>query len=155
LAGFDAHGAGNRANFGLGELRGLVEGYARCADQRDVEGFAALFTEDARLTVFDPDGTARRPLVGRDVIAAIPERLRRYERTRHIVSDPVVTDEGPEAASGTARCEAHHHLDGVDTVMTITYVDRYRRTASGWRIVEREVRITRQEDRPIAEGEGS
>jgi ketosteroid isomerase-like protein len=125
----------------------LVDAYARCADERDVEGFAALFTDDARLTVYEADGTARRPLIGRSTIATIPERLRRYERTEHRVRDHQLTAEEPDTASGTAQCEAHHHLGGVDTVMWITYVDRYRHSADGWRIEDREVRIIRQEDR--------
>jgi ketosteroid isomerase-like protein len=125
----------------------LVDAYARCADERDVEGFAALFTEDARLTVYEPDGTARRPLIGRITIATIPERLRRYERTEHRVRDHQLTAEEADTAAGTAHCEAHHHRGGVDTVMWITYVDRYRYVADDWRIEDREVRITRQEDR--------
>jgi len=135
-------------------LRELVDGYAQAADARDVERFAALFAEDARLTVIEPDGTARPSLVGRMAIATIPERLRRYERTEHHVRDLVVEPDGREDAHGTAACEAHHLHEGVDTVMTITYVDQYRRTPAGWRFADREVRITRLEDRPIVEGEG-
>jgi hypothetical protein len=136
------------------ELAPLVEGYARCADARDAEGFRALFTDDAVLTVVEPDGQARQPLVGIDAIARIPVRLGRYERTRHLVSDHRTDGAGDGEATGTAACEAHHHLDGTDTVMHITYLDRYRRTAGGWRIAERTVRIDRLEERPIDEEEG-
>jgi ketosteroid isomerase-like protein len=143
-----AHSAPQRAK---NEIRALVDGYARCADARDVEGFRDLFTDDAVLRVVEPDGTVRPPNVGLDVIAQIPARLGRYETTHHLVSDHRVTADGPDAAHGTAACEAHHHLGGTDTVMTITYVDHYRRTDAGWRIAEREVRIERREERPVAE----
>jgi ketosteroid isomerase-like protein len=131
------------------ELRALVEGYATCADGRDADGFRALFTDDAVLTVVEPDGTARPSLVGADQIAKIPVRLGRYDRTVHLVGAPLVEPDGADGATGTVECEAHHHLDGTDTVMTITYEDRYRRTADGWRFAERTVRITHQVDRQI------
>jgi hypothetical protein len=76
-------------------------------------------------------------------------RLGRYDLTVHVVGAPLVEPDGPDAATGTVECEAHHHLDGTDTVMTITYEDRYRRTGDGWRFAERTVRIRRQEDREI------
>jgi hypothetical protein len=131
------------------ELQELALGYADGADRRDVEAFATLFAEDARLTVVDPDGTARPSLVGRDAIAAIPDRLRRYDRTVHVVREQRVEPDGPDTATGTVDCEAHHHLGDTDTVMTITYEDRYRRTEDGWRFAERTVRIRHQEDHRI------
>ncbi len=132
------------------EIRALVLGYATGADHRDVARFAALFADDARLTVVEPDGTLRPSLVGVEQIAKIPVRLGRYDRTIHLVRshrvDPTMS---PDAATGTVECEAHHHLGGTDTVMTITYEDRYRRTEDGWRFAERTVRIRQQEERRI------
>jgi ketosteroid isomerase-like protein len=141
-----AHSAPERAK---NEVWGLVEGYARCADGRDVDGFRALFADDAVLTVIEPDGTPRPPLVGVDQIAKIPVRLGRYDRTVHRVGTPEVDADGPDAATGTVECEAHHHLGATDTVMTITYEDRYRRAEDGWRFAERTVRIRHQEDHRI------
>ena len=140
------HSAPERANF---EVGGLVDGYARCADARDADGFRALFADDAVLTVIEPDGTPRPALVGVDQIAKIPVRLGRYDRTVHRVGAPQVEPDGPDAATGTVECEAHHHLGDTDTVMTITYEDRYRRTEDGWRFAERTVRIRHQEDHRI------
>jgi ketosteroid isomerase-like protein len=134
-------------------MSALVEGYARCADGRDTDGFRALFADDAVLTVIEPDGTPRPPLVGVEQIAKIPVRLDRYDRTVHLVGDHRVEPDGPDAATGTVECEAHHHLGAADTVMTITYEDRYRRTEAGWRFAERTVRIRHQEDRRIERDE--
>jgi ketosteroid isomerase-like protein len=145
-----AHSASERAK---NEMSALVEGYARCADGRDSDGFRALFADDAVLTVIEPDGTPRPPLVGVEQIAKIPVRLGRYDRTVHLVGDHRVEPDGPDAAAGTVECEAHHHLGATDTVMTITYEDRYRRTESGWRFAERTVRIRHQEDRRIERDE--
>jgi 3-phenylpropionate/cinnamic acid dioxygenase small subunit len=134
----------------------LVDGYAACADARDVDGFRGLFTEDAVLTVVEPDGTVRPPNVGLDVIAQIPVRLGRYERTRHVVGEHRVEGgPGPDEATGTVACEAHHHRRGTDTVMTITYEDRYRRTDAGWRIAGRTVRIEHRADRPVSDEEAA
>ena len=131
------------------ELHELTLRYADCADARDADGFRALFADDAVLTVIEPDGTPRPPLVGVDQIAKIPVRLGRYDRTVHRVGAPRFEAAGPDAATGTVGCEAHHHLGETDTVMTITYEDRYRRTEDGWRFAERTVRIRHQEDHRI------
>ncbi len=110
-------------------------------DRRDVPGFLALFTPDATLATFEPDGSRRSAHHGHDELSAIPPALARYERTLHLVSTHHVeaaVDDDPDGdeATGVAYCEAHHHRPSdpaageqaaeADKVLFIRYVDHYR-----------------------------
>lgn len=154
-------------------LRALVDAYAVAADRRDIPGFLAVFTPDAVLTTFEPDGRRRSARHGHDELSAIPPALERYERTFHLVTTHHVEAVGDEAdadpggeAVGVAYCEAHHHRppdlavgaasgtagapsSGTDKVMYIRYEDRYARHGPGWRIRAREVHVIWVEERRL------
>ena len=93
-------------------LRAQVDAYAVAVDRRDAAGFVAVFTEDATLSTYEPDGRRRGIFRGHDELAAVPAALAHYERTLHLVSthlvEPAPGGDADEAA-GTAYCEAHHH----------------------------------------------
>ena len=134
------------------ELADLAYAYATALDERDVDGFAALFTEDAHLGVYEPD--AEQPLLGYDgpQIAQAVGLLDVYGETMHVVSNHRVQVDGEEA-SGVVYCLAHHITvrDGAphNLVMTIRYYDRYRRTAAGWRFSHRKIVRFWNELRPL------
>ena len=145
-------------------LRGLVDAYAVAVDRRDVPGFLALFTPDATLATFEPDGRRRSAHHGHDELSAIPPALARYERTLHLVSTHHVeaaVDDDPDGdeATGVAYCEAHHHRPSdpaggeqaaeSDKVLFIRYVDHYARRGPGWLIRAREVHVIWSEERPL------
>ena len=115
-------------------LRALVEAYSFAADRRDPEAFAALFSEDATLTIHDAGGADARSYAGRAALAEVPQRLGRYDRTLHLVHNHDVHIDGDEA-SGEVYCTAHHVIgggpDASDRVLTICYLDRYTR-AGRW-----------------------
>jgi len=135
------------------ELADLAYAYAAALDERDVEGFAALFTEDAHLGVYEPQ--AERPLLGYDgrgEIAQAVGLLDPYGETMHVVSNHRVEVDG-DRGSGVVYCLAHHNTrrDGAphNLVMTIRYYDRYRRTAGGWRFEQRKIVRFWNELRPL------
>jgi hypothetical protein len=130
-----------------GALRALVEAYAACADRRDTAGFADLFTVDATLTTFDAAGAVGSRYEGRSAIAEIPERLRRYDVTLHLVGGHHVEVDGA-TATGTVACEAHHVRGTDDRVLMIRYVDGYLRE-DRWRFTDREVRVLWVERRAV------
>jgi hypothetical protein len=140
-------------------LRALVDAYAVAVDRGDVPGFLALFTPDATLATFEPDGRRRSAHHGLDELSAIPPALARYTRTLHLVSTHhVEAAAGADEATGVAYCEAHHHRPtdptGVeegetDKVMFIRYVDTYARRGPGWLIRAREVHVIWSEERPL------
>jgi ketosteroid isomerase-like protein len=127
------------------ELRALVDGYAVANDERDSAAFRALFTDDATLTVVQPDG-AGHTYEGAAAIAEVPAKLGRFEHTLHLVSTHLAHVDG-DRGTGVAYCEAHHHAGGNDRILFIRYDDEYVRTDDGWRFGARTVRIVWIEDR--------
>ena len=142
-------------------LFALSVAYASCADTRDAEGFAALFTGDGELVVPRPPAELRPVIVrsGHDALVEAAEFLRRYERTFHLVSAGRFEVAG-DGATGEVPCVAHHISvpadpggdgpAGTDTVWFIRYRDRYRRTGSSWKIVRRELHLQWVEEHPVA-----
>ncbi|MGZ4683125.1 MAG: nuclear transport factor 2 family protein [Acidimicrobiales bacterium] len=124
-------------------LSDLADGYAAAADRRDGVAFAALFLPEATLTIVR-DGAEPSVHTGHEQLARIPEMLRRYRLTLHVVTNHQCTIDGDEAHGG-AICQAHHLVDGddgtTDLVLNIRYHDTYARTGAEWRIATREVHI--------------
>jgi hypothetical protein len=105
--------------------------YARCADNKDYAGFAAVFCEDA---VFDYSGAE---VVSLPAIRQMMHALDQYPRTLHQVHNTLYEVDG-DAASGETYCIASHLLAKGERIekleMGICYQDRLRRTPGGWRI---------------------
>ncbi len=91
------------------ELRSLAEQYARGVDRRDdVEGFVALFLPDAVITIHDPsESTEPRELRGSERLARIPEVIKRYPKTFHMLGQSTYSI-GDGEATGEVYCIAHH-----------------------------------------------
>src|SRR5439155_13049457 len=113
----------------------------------DVEGFVALFHEDAVITIHDPsESTEPRELRGAERIARIPEVIQRYSKTFHMLGQSTY-DIGDTEATGEVYCIAHHltpddappeRPDGTDYVMFIRYEDTYRPDGDGvWKFAQR------------------
>ncbi len=144
------------------DLRSLATAYADAVDTLDGAAFAALFTEDGELWVPDPtpgSGPVHRRS-GAAALERIPAGLARYHVTHHTVSSTRYTVDGDEA-TGEVTGVAHHlaadppgaearvGAPGTDTVWYLVYRDRYRRTASGWRIARRSLHLRDLEVRPV------
>ena len=137
-------------------IRRLVEGYAHGCDRREPESVAALFTEDGRLEIYeegDPDlARSARVRTGREEIAAALTRLSRYDVTTHLLGQHTVELDG-DRATGETYCMAHHlsHVDGArhDHVLSIRYLDGYRRTPDGWLIELRKLAVDWSDEREV------
>lgn len=153
------------------ELAALVISYAAAVDGRDGDRLAGLFVEDGEL-VIPKVPVDLGPVVvrkGSEVLRQIPDGLRRFTKTFHEVLNREFTIEGG-IARGVVYCVAHHvtaaegaearsdgakpaagaGADGTDAVWYIRYLDDYRRTAAGWRIVRRELHLEWVEQRPVS-----
>ncbi|GIF62666.1 hypothetical protein Ais01nite_07010 [Asanoa ishikariensis] len=135
-------------------LRDLVDAYARLADRRDPAGQAALFTQDARVTVFMGGTDAGEPaqvIEGRTTLESEFGALRNYEQTTHFNGQSTVTVEG-DGATGETYCLAHHLWteDGgrVLMVMSIRYHDRFVRQDGRWLFAERQLLVDWVDRRP-------
>jgi hypothetical protein len=152
------------------ELAALCISYALAVDGGDGDRLAGLFVEDGELVIPKVPVDLRPVLVrkGTETLRTIPDGLRRFTKTFHEVLNREFTIEGG-TANGTVYCVAHHVTaagigetdadsgnegtearSGTDAVWYIRYLDSYRRTAAGWRIVRRELHLEWVEERPVA-----
>jgi hypothetical protein len=147
-------------------LRGLSVEYAAAADRRDGEGLAGLFLPDGALVVPDLSGEDRPPIVcsGHEALRRVPDGLRRYDRTLHLIHGLRFTVDGG-TASGRVQCVAHHvSVDpdpaaagddrtrpvGTDLVWFLRYHDEYRQADGGWRFARRELHLEWIEEHPVS-----
>jgi len=140
------------------ELRSLAEQYARGVDRRDdVQGFVDLFLPDGVISVHDPsDSDEPREIRGHERLARIPEVIKRYPKTFHLLGQSTY-DIGDGEATGEVYCIAHHltpddaapeEAGGTDYVMFIRYEDTYRPDAAGaWKFAHRRLRVDWTETR--------
>ena len=143
------------------ELAALCISYALAVDGRNGDRLAGLFVEDGELVIPKVPVDLSPVLVrkGTETLRTIPDGLRRFTKTFHEVLNREFTIEGG-TATGTVYCVAHHvtaadgetneATGGTDAVWYIRYLDSYRRTAAGWRIVRRELHLEWVEERPVA-----
>ena len=146
---------GDVASADRADLHALSVRYASAVDRRDVELFLSVFTPDAALLIFDPSdsGQPTGERRGREQLAKVPELIKRYSSTYHLVGNATYEVRGDEAR-GEVYCMAHHLTrrdDGdSDYVMFIRYVDAYIRVADrAWLIAERRLLVDWTETRPV------
>lgn len=137
-------------------LTDLVAQYAIAVDRRDELALSALFTPDARLV--QPTGLVRR---GKDpvldgataVVEGVLGAVAHLHSTRHVVSQQLVDVTG-DTARGEVYCDAHHvyatESGHRDYIVSIRYLDEYRRDEDAWRIAQRELVVDFTDDREIA-----
>lgn len=120
-------------------LERLCIDYANAIDARDWDALDRVFVPDARI-----DYRAMGGIEGAypAVKAWLPGALAHFPRYMHFVGNMAFTLDG-DAARGRVACINPMVLppvpgQGEETmILGLWYVDRYRRTAAGWRIVER------------------
>ncbi|MEV6367199.1 nuclear transport factor 2 family protein [Micromonospora musae] len=137
-------------------IRELVDSYAHLADRRDPQGQAALFTDDARVAVYDGEPDLTEPaqvLTGRTDLAAAFGSLSNYDKTTHFNGQSSVTLDG-DRATGETYCLAHHLWteEGQRTlmVMSIRYHDTFVRQGGRWLFAERRLITDWVDRRPSA-----
>jgi ketosteroid isomerase-like protein len=114
-------------------LLALTLEYGDAVRARDVERWAAAWTEDARW-VLDDD----RDVAGRDALVAMwSKSIAKYST---VVQLYLACTYDVEGATATGRCELlelNIKSDGGRHVMAGHYDDTYRRTSEGWRFTSR------------------
>ena len=115
----------------------VVATFCRLVDEYDIDGLSDVFTPDC----FTDYGPARGgPVTGRaDVLARIRAGQAEFRRTQHQLGQSLVHLDGDEADATTYVTATHEDWSGVVSRVHLRYVDRLRRTASGWRIARRDV----------------
>jgi uncharacterized protein (TIGR02246 family) len=114
----------------------LVAAYCSAIDERDLERFLSLFTDDAVLR--HRDGIMR--LEGKAAVHAYyQQRFAGYGYTFHYPHATTVTFSSDDAAEGVVTGHAEMGVEGELVLAAIRYTDRYRRASDGWRFAEREL----------------
>ncbi len=121
------------------DIRDVLHAYCRAIDDNRPDDVIELFTDDCEyhyggdLGSFDTKEYAYRFFrAGTDKI---------YKRSAHYVSNIEIAFDGDDAAESITYLNAWHefHEDIVDAWIFGRYVDRFVRTAEGWRICRRRV----------------
>ena len=111
----------------------LIYAYCERFDRADPEGVAELFTPDAVID-YNPDTP---DIIGADMAKTIVVGMRDlFAASSHHVSNIMISFEGKDAASSLCYIDAwHRYRSGApDGFLWGRYVNRYTRTAEGWRI---------------------
>jgi ketosteroid isomerase-like protein len=120
------------------QIRQLIARYCFTIDDRDLEGIAALFTEDA--VVRSIDG-----VMNATGLEAIMDQYRgRFAVLgpgQHVMHDTALdfVGDGSREARGTVSGHAELWRNGTMMIAALRYRDRYRATPEGWKFAEREI----------------
>jgi ketosteroid isomerase-like protein len=125
----------------------VIHAYCRNVDLVRPAEIAALFTEDC---VVDYGPGLGPPTGGSaELERRLATGLPRFAATSHHVSNiEVDVDDGGDAATTITYLYAWHRYDDgrPDAHLWARYHDRFVRTAAGWRIAERTLRVAGQQD---------
>ncbi|MBM3677222.1 MAG: nuclear transport factor 2 family protein [Actinobacteria bacterium] len=116
-------------------IEDVLNEYCRALDEMDLDVLLDLFTEDC-LVEYGPEDRLRHR--GSADLRQALERLWRYKRSSHHLSNILIHFDGADAAVVRSGIIAwHEKADGDEAILYAIYLDRFVRTASGWRIAER------------------
>jgi 3-phenylpropionate/cinnamic acid dioxygenase small subunit len=119
------------------EIQDLLVDYAHAIDTKNWDALDVVFNEDAFI-----DYTAMGGAKGNrtEIKEFLAKAMPMFPHTQHLVANMQIRVDGDE---GTGRIMCHNpqvmEIDGKKSIffLGLWYVDKYRRTADGWRIVER------------------
>lgn len=116
----------------IGEV--LVD-YCCALDRMDLDRLSALFTEDCSVD-YGPDPRLKSD--GRAALAQSLERMWRWSRTSHHLSNVQIRFDGPDSATvGSYVFAWHERPDGSTATVLGQYQDRFVRVDGEWRIASR------------------
>ncbi len=117
------------------EIERTLTAYCIALDRMDLVSLAALFTDDC---VVDYGDNARLKSNGSDALRQSLERMWRWTRTSHHLSNVMIDFESNVAAQSTSYVYAwHERADGSTATIMGQYLDRLVCQSSHWLIAER------------------
>lgn len=117
-------------------IRNLPLQYCHCVWQKDLDGYANLFTEDGSFGASDPtlpkaQGRANlKAMIGGQLDTAKP---------RPFIHNHVIELLGPDKAKGTCYVEVRLLRDGKKWFMTGWYNDEYAKVNGEWKFKSRQI----------------
>jgi 3-phenylpropionate/cinnamic acid dioxygenase small subunit len=117
------------------EISFLLAEYCRALDAMELDKVAALFSEDC-VVEYGPEDRLRSH--GRNALRTGLERLWRWKRTSHHLSNVQIAFRGADEADANSYVMAwHERPDGTTATVFGQYEDKLIRAASGWRLARR------------------
>ncbi|WP_137161049.1 nuclear transport factor 2 family protein [Blastococcus sp. CCUG 61487] len=114
------------------EIRNLVARYAHLIDDAQVQEWSELFAEDGRMHAFG------MPLEGRAALSEWVTGVLAGPKLRHVMGGTHVVVDSATEAHGSADMVLLAANEGAWVVAAAPrYVDKYVKTAEGWRFAER------------------
>lgn len=124
-------------------IQGLLVRYAHAVDRRDLTTVAECFTQDASYKGSLGEGTIQAAL------AALRDRMERYESTMHLLGNQLIEIDGDRARSETYAI-AHHRTNANGDlrllVVGVRYEDDLVRHEGRWLIRHRVVHMEWERD---------
>lgn len=116
-------------------MHDLLVDYCLYLDRMELQSLAALFTPDC-VVIYGED--PRLQSRGASALAGSLERMWRWSRTSHHLSNVRIAFDGEDAADVTSYVVAWHERHDASVATAFgQYRDRVVRTAEGWRIAQR------------------
>ena len=117
-------------------IRNLPLQYCHCVWQKDLDGYANLFTEDGSFGTDDPSlpkGQGREKL--RSMISGALDQM----GPRPFIHNHVIELTGPDSAKGTCYVEVHMLKEGKKWEMRGWYNDDYAKVNGEWKFKSRQI----------------
>ena len=130
-------------------IRNILARVAHLADEGDLNEYISYFAEDASWGFIAPPGEAPKiaPKKGRaDILSGAQDRRRAGTQgpgthTRHVLSTTWVKLDGDTATSGS-HLVFYRNCNTTPEIVNVTvYADRFIRTADGWKLADRQIRL--------------
>jgi len=117
------------------QIEQVLIAYCTTLDRMDLDALSALFTDDCEVD-FGRNAALRSH--GREALSKSLERMWRWTRTSHHLSNVSITFEGTAEARATSYVFAwHERSDGTSATIMGQYLDRLVRSGNRWLISER------------------
>lgn len=118
-------------------INDLLVDYCRHLDSMELDALAALFTVDCEVVYGEGPHLQSH---GRDALARSLQRMWRWARSSHHLSNVRIVFDGEDAADVSSYVLAWHERPDCTTATIYgQYRDRVQRTHEGWRIARRDM----------------
>ena len=119
----------------------LLHQYPQCADKGDFEGVGKFYAHTKMGLL---GGDQAQPDSAEDATQWYAKTVRKFSgrntpRTRHVISNVVITDDGPNSAKSESYVTVFQQTDGLplQPIVSGTYFDRFEKVDGRWRLADR------------------
>lgn len=119
-------------------IRNLPLQYCHCVWQKDLDGYANLFTEDGSFATNDPSLPRAQ---GREALRTMIGGQLDVSKPRPFIHNHVIELQGPDRAKGTCYVEVRLLRDGKKWLMSGWYDDQYAKVGGEWKFKARQITV--------------